>query len=590
MISSLGNVVTEHIGALPMVADYLKRMRFIEAIDTMVKPLRSNHRRLTHGETCFILVLYLLCRPHVMCKVEDWVRDNTYLKVLFPHIEPEHFTDDRIGDTFKALQAVGIRDLFSAQSINIIGEFALSMEQVHCDFTNFLVHGDFKKADGENSILITYGFDKKGIKGKKQFNQEVAVTADGGVPIMTKTLDGNTADVTRYTSLWRDIEGLMGSSNFITVGDCKLSSDENLLTIAKGKGYFLAPLAMYSTLKEELYGYVLSGEKSPILLKTQQKDGKKITFHGFEVSDSLVDKKTGKAYEYRKIFVLSSQLKDVHEKSLESRLDKALDEIKKLESKLNRFKSVDSTQKIGDSIEAILSKYEVKGLIDYRITEEIEVVKKKIGRGRSGPNSIYREEEVKTHSLVYSMNESAIEDKRKLCGYFVLATNKPKAELPTANALSSYKQEWMVERVFERLKGPLQVVPIYLQLPEHIEAMMYLLMTCAQIFTLMDREAKNSLAAKDEKLEGLFPNKRKVSRPRAEVMMDAFGNIGLSYRAIGDGVEISVGGLNPLQGKILEITGINPIGYSTQYIVGKLNTEEVEIALLKMINTLLPHT
>lgn len=590
MISSLGNVVTEHIGALPMIADFLTRMHFIETIDALVKPLRSNHRRLSHGETCFILILYLLCRPHIMCKVEEWVQKTTYFKVLFPHIEPEHFTDDRIGDTFKALQAVGIRDLYSAQSIRIIDEFNLSMEQVHCDFTNFLVHGDFKKADGENSILITYGFDKKGIKGKKQFNQEVAVTADGGVPIMGQTLDGNTADVTRYTPLWREIEELTGSSNFLTVGDCKLSSEENLLTIAKGKGYFLAPLAMYSTLREELSGYVLSGNQSLGLIRTQQKDGKKITFHGFEVSDSLVDKETGETYDYRKIFVLSSQLKDVHEKSLESRLDKALDEINKLESKLNRFKSVDSTQKIEDSIEAILSKYGVEELIDYRITEEVQVVKKKVGRGKPGPNSVYREVEVKTHSLAYSMNEAAIEDKRKLCGYFVLATNKPRAELPTANALSSYKQEWMVERVFERLKGPLQVVPIYLQLPEHIEAMMYLLMTCAQIFTLMDREAKNSLEEEGEKLGGLFPNKRKVSRPKAETMIDVFGNISLSYRAVGDDVEISIGGLDRLQVRILEITGINPIGYSTQYIIGRLNTEETTVALLKRINTLAPHT
>lgn len=574
-----------------MIAGFLQRMRFIETIDALVKPLRSNHRRLSHGETSFILILYLLCRPHIMCKVEEWVENTTYLKVIFPHIEPGHLTDDRIGDTFKALQAVGIGDLFSAQSIRIIDEFALSVEQVHCDFTNFLVHGDFRKADGENSILITYGFDKKGIKGKKQFNQEVAVTADGGVPVMTKTLDGNTADVTRYTPLWRDIEELMGSSDFLTIGDCKLSSEGNLLAIAKGKGYFLAPLAMYNILKEELSGYVLSDEKSPILLKTQQKDGKKITFHGFEVSDNIVDKKTDETYEYRKIFVLSSQLKDVHEKSLESRLEKASDELKKLESKLNRFKSVDSAEKIEDSIEAILSKYEVKGLIDYRITGETQIVKKKIGRGRPGPNSVYTEGEVKIHSLKYSINETAVENKRKLCGYFVLATNKPKDEFSASDALSSYKQEWMVERVFERLKGPLQVVPIYLQLPEHIEAMMYLIISCAQIFALMDREAKNSLEAEGKKLAGLYPNKRKVARPSAEAMIDVFGNIGLSYRAtIDDNVEISIGGLNALQARILEITGVSPIGYSTQYVVGKLNTEEVEVLLLKKINNLTPHT
>lgn len=181
-----------------------------------------------------------------MYKVEDWVCQTTHLRVLFSDIEPGHFSDDRITDTFKALQAVGIRNLFSAQSISIIKEFGLSMEQVHCDFTDFVVHGDFKKADGQEAILVTYGFNKKGIKGKKRFNQEVALTADGGVPIMSQTIYGNTAYVSRYIPVWRDIKELMDSSGFVTIGDCKLSSEENLLTIAKGKGHFFSPLAMYS--------------------------------------------------------------------------------------------------------------------------------------------------------------------------------------------------------------------------------------------------------------------------------------------------------------------------------------------------------
>ncbi len=41
------------------------------------------------------------------------------------------------------------------------------MGQVHCGFTDFVVYGDFAKADGEDSILITRGFNKKGIKGQK---------------------------------------------------------------------------------------------------------------------------------------------------------------------------------------------------------------------------------------------------------------------------------------------------------------------------------------------------------------------------------------------------------------------------------------
>jgi transposase len=177
--------------------------------------------------------------------------------------------------------------------------------------------------------------------------------------------------------------------------------------------------------------------------------------------------------------------------------------------------------------------------------------------------------------LSYSLDDKAIQDEKELSGYFILATNKSCQDLPMAKALSSYKQEWQVERIFERLKGPLQVIPMYLQLPEHIESMMYLLMTCAQVFSLMDREAKNTLAKNQEKLSGLFPNKIQTGSPKAELMMEAFGNIRLVYIVNAEDISVSISGLNPLQAKILNITKVNPIGYSSDYVMPRLDSDYV---------------
>jgi len=96
-----------------------------------------------------------------------------------------------------------------------------------------------------NFIFNTY-IHQRTITIEKQFVQEVTVTNDGGVPIGTQSLDGNSADVSNYISAWKKIKEEIGTTDFVTIGDCKLSSDENLLTIMKSKGYFIAPLAMYS--------------------------------------------------------------------------------------------------------------------------------------------------------------------------------------------------------------------------------------------------------------------------------------------------------------------------------------------------------
>ncbi len=577
----MSNIITEIVGSIPVVADYLKKINLIKNIDTLVKPLRANNRRLSHGETCFVMILYLLCRPHVLYRVEDWVADTTYLKTLFPKIQPEHLNDDRLGDTFKALQEAGIRNLFSQNSMSIIKGFKLSTDQVHCDFTNFTVQGNYYNEEQEDTINITYGFSKSHRPDKKQFAQEVAVTSDGGVPILSQSLDGNTADVTRYIPIWRDIQNLMGSSDFLTVADCKLSSEENLLTIAKGDGYFLAPLAMYSTLQDELKEYILEDNETPTKLIQRKKGDKIISYHGFEIPATLVDEKTNKEYNYRKIFVKSSQLEETKSKTIDRHITNAIEEIELVIFRLNSYENLNTIEKITNKIEPILNQNKLKGLIHYQIEEEVSIIKKQVGRGRPGPNTVYKDVEIKEHNLKYNLDKKAIDNKKELSGYFVLVTNKPKDELPMKQALNSYKQEWKVEKIFSRLKGPLQVVPIFLQLPEHIEAMLFLLMICAQIFTLMDREAEKSLAKNNEKLAGLFPNNIEVARPKAELMLDAFKNIGLVYRITDDNIDVDISALNQLQGKIIEITNVNPIGYNNDYVKQKLETKETKIKLKK---------
>ena len=52
----------------------------------------------------------------------------------------------------------------------------------------------------------------------------------------------------------------------------------------------------------------------PCFVKETIERRKTITFHGFEVADSLTDPETNEIYDYRKIFVLSSQLKEVEER------------------------------------------------------------------------------------------------------------------------------------------------------------------------------------------------------------------------------------------------------------------------------------
>ncbi len=576
----MSDFLVSNIGFMPIISHYLVKTRFIENIDTLLPPLRSNHCRLSHGQTCFILILYLLTRPHVHYGVMDWVAETPYLKILIPDIEPNHLNDDRIADTYIALKRYGIQDLFASQSIRIIKEFNLSLKRVHCDFSPFIVHGDYKEKpdnDENDSILITYGYSKKSLSSKKkQFVQGVCVTSDAGVPVMTGTLDGNTTDVTEYLPLWKQVSNMMKPSDFIVIGDCKLTSHDNLLTIILHKGYFLAPLAKYSTLEDELFNHLNSKKYKLLTLVTKIEDNREvIQFSGFETYATLQDEITGKNYSYRKFFILSSQLRKDQLKSLQRSIDNALKDIQIIETRLNRFKNLDTADKIRASIKNILKKHSAVKVISFRIHETTSIKKVKKGKGRIGPNSVFIDKEVKHHSIEYWKDEEAIAKKKMLFGYFVLATNQPRKKLTMTTALKYYKQEWKVERIFERLKGDLQVIPIYLKKPEHIEALMFLLMTCVQLYTLIDRTAEKSLKAKNEKLAGLFPNNRTVSRPKAEKMLDTFRHASMVYHRNSGAPDVNVAILNNLQKEILDIIGVDNNYYTTHYVKARMNSNEI---------------
>jgi|GEM_PF-5308817 transposase len=216
--------------------------------------------------------------------------------------------------------------------------------------------------------------------------------------IGTQSLDGNSADVSNYIPAWKKIKEEIGTTNFLTIGDCKLSSDENLLTIMKGKGYFVSPLAMYSTLKKDLIKYVVIEKKPLELLKqTKQNENLTISYSGFEVDAKIVDKETGKEYPYRQIFVYSSQLNQLKLKSINDRIAKSIEEIDDFKEKIKYGKKYDCVEKVSEKISSILKKHNCEELINFTVNEETIVTKKKIGRGRSSSTSEYTYTEKKNY-------------------------------------------------------------------------------------------------------------------------------------------------------------------------------------------------
>jgi transposase len=508
-----------------------------------------------------------------MYKIEDWVKETTYLRVLFPDIKSEYFNDDRIGDTLDALYEANVCNIFTQQSINIIDEFNLETKEVNADFSNFSVYGDFESEEG---IKITYGGAPKSKRTDlRQFAIDVAVNANDGVPIYQKVSDGNSADVTKYPEVWKGIKECLGSSDFIIIGDCKLSSESNLIKICNGGGYYISPLAMYKSVKEDIRRLVIKENIEHDLIREDKKGEEVIKkYTGFETNGSIEDPKRNKVFYQRKIYVWSSQLEETEIETLERHINMANKCIDRIANKVNT-KKYNSEEKIEEGIKMVLSKYKIdKSLLKYKLDKITEIVKKKVGKGRLGKNTKFEEVTIDLYSIEFNWDKAIIEEEKKLCGYFVLVTNKTPKELSKQEVFQLYKKQWKIEKIFERLKGPLQVLPIRLKLPTRIESLMYVLMTCTQVFTLIDREARISLENANEQIVGLSANNIALSRPRTESMLEAVRHIGLVYKLEDGEFSVKLNGINGLIDKIFNITKIDPKLLDDEYICSRLNAAE----------------
>jgi transposase len=61
--------------------------------------------------------------------------------------------------------------------------------------------------------------------------------------------------------------------------------------------------------------------------------------------------------------------------------------------------------------------------------------------------------EKRTYQVGFNINLDQVEQQMELLGWRIYATNHPKKELSIADAVVAYRQEYLIEHCFGRLKG-----------------------------------------------------------------------------------------------------------------------------------------
>ena len=552
------------IGGIGIVHHFLQRMRISALIDESLTT-GKNWQGSSIGTVTEVFLIYLLLNPRALYNVEDWVRKTPYLLIFYPDLRPNCVTDDRLGNVLDKLNAYGVENLYNKISLEAIKEFKLQVDTLHFDLTNFALYGDYETSVSPNlPFKITYGFNKKGRSDLKQVALGVGITGDGGIPIGFKTYDGNQSDSETYLPFWKSMQQNLATSNFLYVGDSKLISLETMLGICKGGGFFLAPAPRYAPQNEQLRTW-LGQNPTMIALKADKND--EVTYSGFEQKSTITDPDTAQTYEVRHFVIGSTTLEYTKNKAIDNHIQKTITELEALKNKINK-RALKSEQAIKNAISGIIKKNQTQDFFDYTINTYPKTTQKQKRRGKPNSKTIYETITTLSFDFSYSLNEKKVADTKLLSPYYILLSNKMDETFTLPQAFETYKQEYKVENVFRRMNNDtFQTVPMYLQLEKRINAMLLLILVAVQAFTLIDREADKTIEASKEPIMGLFPNKIKTAKPKAEQILREFGNISIILIKNGDKMSYFITSLNSLQRKLLEILNVPQTCYQAKFVV-----------------------
>ena len=157
---------------------------------------------------------------------------------------------------------------------------------------------------------------------------------------------------------------------------------------------------------------------------------------------------------------------------------------------------------------------------------------------------------------------------RKACeqlGWRVYATNQTAEVFAFVEAVEAYRDEFLVERNFGRLKGrPLSLSPMYVERDDHATGLVRLLSIALRVLTLLEFVVRCHLSQQGASLAGLYAGnpKRATTQPTTERLLEAFQGIFLTILLEPHQIRRHLTALSALQQRVLALLEFSPTIYS----------------------------
>ena len=557
-------VISERVDDIPVLLAQAERMGLQPLLDEHF-PTHGNWLGLSLGWVGTIWLSYILSQAdHRLNHVQSWAekRRATLAGCSGQAVRGLDFSDDRLGDVLRVLSDDARWNTFEAGlNRRLLRVYDLQPELVRLDSTTASGYWCVT-ADG----LFQLGHSKDRRPDLPQVKVMLAALDPLGLPVATDVVAGQRADDPLYVPAIQRARESLERRGLLYVGDCKMAALATRAFVQAGRDFYLCPLSQKQVAPELLATYlepIRTGEQRLTPIYRRQANGQRpLIAEGYERQVTLTAEVEGRSVTWteRRLVVRSLKQAEAAERGLRNRLAKAQTALTALNERGRGKKRYRDVESLRQAAEAIVKKHRVQGL--FQLGYLTQWCERPVRRYRERPATVRMEKDVQVIAVV---DQAALDQEIRQLGWRVYATNQPASQLPLAQAILAYRDEYIIEHGFGRLKGqPLSLTPMYLQRDDHATGLIRLLSIGLRLLTLTEFVVRRRLAEEHAGLSGLYAGnpKRTTTRPTAERLLEAFQEITLTI-ILGSGRSLRhLTPLSHVQLRILDLLGLSPSIYT----------------------------
>lgn len=516
------------LGALPVVADYCRRLDLAGIIDRAC-PVRDL-AHLTHGQVIEALVANRLTSPAPLVRVTDWAREHAVEEVF--GVDPVLLNDDRIGRALDAI-APELDHIVGSVGAQAISVFGLDTSRLHWDMTSISLYGAYDQADTDHPAP-KFGHPKDRRPDLKQIQAGLAVTGDGGIPVFHRAYDGGAGEVAQVVGAMTELQKMARPREFLLIGDSKLVSYNNVSAMIASETGFIAPASKAYTPAATLAALDLDSA-TEVDYVAERDAGKPAAERGrWRVTEDTMTlagkRKRDPVLTLRRVFVHSTARAHAAATARAKKLDRARDDLDRLVRGLGSRHYPDE-KAVTTRITAIASARRVTAYL------------------RTEPGT---DPATGKPTLRWWFDQAALDAETATDGWYALLTNLP-ADVGAAEVLRRYKGQEVVERRYGTFKGPLAVAPLFLKNNRRIAALITVICLALLIFCLVERQVRQAIAPQTT-LEGLYAGR--PAKPTGRLIFEALERLRLIPAV--NGQPPGIPQPPPLQTQLLDLLGVDP--------------------------------